>query len=325
MEKIPTAGTRRRSQAHSTSQPDLECLVTESKRLIQSSLSHNSKLAYSTAHKKYNFFLDLYNLPDILPIPTDTLLKYIAYLSIQKYSAKTVELYVRALSFNHKLKAQHDTTKSFLVSKAIEGLKRSKGKTVDTRGPITRPLLRQLISSLPTVCSSQYEATLFTAAFSLAYFGLLRVGEFTTTNKSPSTHCLKLHNVTVHSHQSNLRLTIPHSKTDQTGKSSTLIISRESEKALCPIQAILNYSNIRPHSAPTAPFFIHADSKPLTRYQFNSVLQKALSTISHQGHFSTHSFRIGRATDMAAQGVPDQIIKTSGRWRSQVFSSYVRL
>lgn len=325
MEKIPTPGTRCRSQAHSTSQPDLECLVTESKRLIHTSLSHNSKLAYSTAYKKYHLFLDLYNLPDILPIPTDTLLKFIAYLSIQNYAAKTVELYVRALSFNHKLQAQPDTTKSFLVSKAIEGLKRSKGKTADTRGPITRPLLRQLILSLSAVCSSQYEATLFTAAFSLAYFGLLRVGEFTTANKSSLSHCLKLHNITVHSHQSHLRLTIPHSKTDQTGKSSTLIIPRESERALCPIRAIADFGNIRPRSAPTAPFFIHADSKPLTRYQFNSVLQKALATIGHQGHFSTHSFRIGRATDLALQGVPDEIIKTSGRWRSQVYSSYVRL
>lgn len=62
MEKIPTACIRHRSrsQAHSTPQPDLGCLVTESKRLIQVSLSHISKLANSIVYKKNIAFSSIF-------------------------------------------------------------------------------------------------------------------------------------------------------------------------------------------------------------------------------------------------------------------------
>ena len=41
-------------------------------------------------------------------------------------------------------------------------------------------------------------------------------------------------------------------------------------------------------------------------------------------HFKTHSFRIGRATDLAAEGVNADTIKMMGRWSSNVFCKYIR-
>ena len=39
--------------------------------------------------------------------------------------------------------------------------------------------------------------------------------------------------------------------------------------------------------------------------------------------FGTHSFRRGHVTDQFAAGIPDQIIKFSGRWKSNAFEAYI--
>jgi site-specific recombinase XerD len=108
-------------------------------------------------------------------------------------------------------------------------------------------------------------------------------------------------------------------------KKNTLVIQGESESAVCPVLNMRHYLAVRPAPTMEHPLFIHVTGNPLTRYQFNSVLQKALASIGNHNHYSTHSFRIGRATDLAIHGISEQIIRTSGRWRSDVYSSYVRI
>ena len=76
-----------------------------------------------------------------------------------------------------------DHTKSFFVGKLIEGMKRKGPRNKDLRMPISLNLLTKLIGALSYICQSSYETQLFASAFSLAFFGLLRVGEFTSENK----------------------------------------------------------------------------------------------------------------------------------------------
>ena len=65
-------------------------------------------------------------------------------------------------------------------------------------------------------------------------------------------------------------------------------------------------------------FLCHLNRDPLTRYQFNSILNKCISKIGLSTKiFKTHSFRIGRATDLAKEGVSSENIKKLGRWSSK--------
>ena len=278
--------------------------------------------------RRYQDFCLAYKLPNSWPIPTKTTLHFIAYLSIQNLSTNTVQLYVRALSYLHKIRLLPDPTKSILVIKSIQGLKRTNGKKPDTRRPITIHILQKVVHALPQISSSHYEMNLFKSAFCLAYFGLLRVGEITVANQLSikNHHAIRLQDVNINTKQNQIQILIPHSKTDQIGHQTTLVIKSEPKfTSICPVQTLCTFRTQKPSTIPSCQFFVHSDTTPLTRYQFNAILQKALVLAGVKGHFATHSFRIGRATDMALRGVPDSDIKKSGRWKSDAFISYIRI
>ena len=41
-------------------------------------------------------------------------------------------------------------------------------------------------------------------------------------------------------------------------------------------------------------------------------------------NYNTHSFRVGKASDMAVAGVPEAVIRKAGRWSSDAFKRYIR-
>lgn len=143
----------------------------------------------------------------------------------------------------------------------------------DIRAPITFPMLSRLISTLSSVCSNSYEATLFTTAFELAFFAL-RVSEFTTSSKNT----VVLHKSDVQLSATELRVIIKRSKNDQLGKGSTIQIPLSSQTST--LFAHLNqYLTLRPDSPVPWPFFCHLNSKSLTSYQFTYVLHKTIKFI----------------------------------------------
>ncbi|CAG2186288.1 unnamed protein product [Mytilus edulis] len=79
----------------------------------------------------------------------------------------------------------------------IEGLRRKNPQKPDVRTPISFDLLKRLIHSLRSVCNSQYETILFSSAFSLAYFAMLRVSELAINSRTDeSGHALKCEDIT---------------------------------------------------------------------------------------------------------------------------------
>ena len=75
----------------------------------------------------------------------------------------------------------------------------------------------------------------------------------------------------------------------------------------------------------SGPLFCHFSGAPLTRYQFNSILNKTLDicNIDHT-NFKSHSFRIGAATTLARQGTDKEKIQVAGRRKSDAYFLYIR-
>ena len=203
----------------------------------------------------------------------------------------------------------------------LEGTKCSVGRKPDSRLPITKDLLKIIILCLHCVCNSFCESKLFSSAFSLCFYGYLRVGEISVSNSS--RHVLEFGNVKVLNDCIDLALS--SSKTDQTGVVTTIRVQGQSDKAICPLVLLTSYLYARPpyHKG---PLFCHFDGSPLSRYQVSSVLTKALRILCvDPSRYSTHSFRIEAATTCAMEGVSDEKIMQFGRWKSAAYKSYIRI
>lgn len=121
----------------------------------------------------------------------------------------------------------------------------------------------------------------------------------------------------------NIEIFLSSSKTDQFAKGTTICISEQKVKAYCPVNNLGAFLQSRPSG--DGPLFCH-DMKPLTRYQFSSVLKKSLSFLGvPNSRFTSHSFRIGMATSCAMEGMPDEQIMKLGKWKSGAYTRYIRI
>ena len=261
-------------------------------------------------------------MPVAWPATSDQVLKFAAVASLENKAYGTVRTYMAAIGTKHKLNGWQDPTDNFLVQKLMQGLARDR-KQADCRLPITMEKLEKLVAVLDHICASSYEAKLFKAAFTLAFFGFLRVSEIVGQGAT-SPRCRVGLSTQDISFTSEMSVTINGSKTDQRNYGTVVPIKPLWDKLeVCPVNAMRRYMNVRPTGHNT--LFVHFDGKPLTKFQFQAVLKKAAVVLHWDAtRFSSHSFRIGAATTAASNGVALSLIMRMGRWRSQAVTAYIR-
>lgn len=320
--QVQTRCPTRRKRAISFAGMAMGDLALEAHRLMSRSLAPGTTEAYQRAVLSFQEFRLQSNLDQVWPAPTQHAIAFIAALSLKGMAASSIGLHVSALALLHKSHNWDDPTQHLVIKRMLEGHRRNKGAP-DTRRPITWDVLKQIVPTLHEVCSTAFEAVMFKAAFILAYFGFMRVGEFTVAGREGATDRVLAITDIKWATGPLLLVRIRFSKTDQHGRSVTLQIPAQLG-GLCPVQAVMQFIGLRP--AVSGPLFCHANGRPLTRYQFKAVLHRALG---HAGlpptQFGTHSFRIGAATTAALNGASANDIQKMGRWNSNIFCSYIRL
>ncbi|XP_062573986.1 uncharacterized protein LOC134235834 [Saccostrea cucullata] len=300
-------------------------LQTEFDRLVQSSISAKTRLAYQTGLVEFDCFRLSCGLHLIWPPDEKQIIEFVASYSLKGLSSATVRTYLSGtcISFKCKLIGNRDPTQNFVIKKMVVGMSRLQS-SVDARLPITPDLLGKILNVLPIVCRSSYETTLFSADFSCSFFGLFRVGGLVLdSKKSSSSHALDATSIQFSKDNSDVKIHLSHSKTDQFGKGVVLVLPAVEGK-ICPVKLLKQYSVQRPVTK--GPFFCHFDKSPLTRYQFNAILKKSLSCIGVDNNkYKSHSFGIGGATTASINGMSDDQIQEFGRWGSKAYKRYIRI
>jgi hypothetical protein len=100
----------------------------------------------------------------------------------------------------------------------------------------------------------------------------------------------------------------------------------QNDGPLCPVAALENW-NRRALDSSKLPLFRFRNGTPLTGVKLNKILDKTLGVYTDKkiGKFTTHSFRIGLASELARLGCTDEEIKEAGRWSSRAFEHYIKL
>jgi hypothetical protein len=98
-------------------------------------------------------------------------------------------------------------------------------------------------------------------------------------------------NSTKNSNPPRIQMTIRKSKTDQIGKTITLVINSAKAQLICPVRVMQYYLLMRPTNL-CDQLFIPYDETRLSRYRFSSLLKKTLTFCEvKSGCYKSHSFR----------------------------------
>ena len=301
----------------------MEHLRLSTNKLLAASVAPNTSSVYQNALKSFEDFRNRYTLGNMWPVPVQHVTLFIANLFELGYSPATVSSYLSGISFYHKIQNFQDPTAVFVVRKLLEGFKRSR-PSFDVRAQITENVLKRICDVLCDICYSNYEFHLFKSAYLIAYFALLRVSEVVFTSHMQADRPLLSNDVTLADDGKALFITIRVSKTNQRGVPTVLRIPTSDGSLFCCVTAVQQYLCLRPLNA--RYFLSHLNGKPMTRSQFSAVLAKAIRILRlPTGRYTSHSFRIGRATDLSSRGVSSDTIKKLGRWNSDVVERYIRL
>ena len=241
----------------------------------------------------------------------------------------TITVYLTAVGFFHRQSGLPDPTHNNpMLQSTQRGIKRLGSPSSQIqRSPISAITTLILSKLLDVVRQSKalgyHDQCMISAAFTTAFFGFLRVSEFTV----PSRRSFNPH---IHPSATDIQWSrnyfvyhLKHSKTDQFFKGQTVQFPRL-HNTICPHKAMKNYFKVR-KSHGTSPLFTFADGQPLTRQNFLAHLRYFLEK-AHYPYmaFNTHSFRIGAATSAAQAGMTGKAIKRLGRWKSRTYRRYIK-
>ena len=253
-----------------------------------------------------------------------TLALFIAYLFERSYASSTVNTYISAIGYSHKLSGLFDPTRVFYIIQMLKGYGKS-GSRLDSRLPITLPILKNLLEVSPRINGSHYQICQFKAMCSLAFFAFLRIGEITSTN-NPGCHPLQLNQLAYNCDSSNhvlsINLTFHNFKHNYNQRPFQLTITRQ--PACCPVQLLLEYLALRGNRE--GAIFMTPGGRPVAREVFATQLSETIQLCGlDSNRYKGHSFRIGAASYAAGQGMSDSQIRIMGRWQSNAFQKYIRV
>ena len=200
---------------------------------------------------------------------------------------------------------------------------------VYNRLPIQIGLLELILMQLNNIFNKQaYLLILYRTLFLLAYYGLMRVGELTSGD-----HPILAKDVHSARNKNKILLLLRSSKTH--GKESRpqeiKIEANETEynkkkHYFCPFKSLNEFLDFRGnYTELDEPLFIFRDGTAVKPANFRKTLKTALRLLNLDADlYDTHSFRIGRATDLLKFGHHIEKIKKIGRWKSNAVYNYLR-
>ena len=243
-------------------------------------------------------------------ITSEAIALFIGHMFEAGYAPATINSAVSALSFVFKWEGKSDPADCFYV----RSLQRSLGRfrVPDSRQSITS-------AELVTMCdlvANHPEAKMLTCLFSLAFYGLCRMGELVGSGP----HVLLDQNVQLT--DDGIRLTLETFKHSKRG--ATLLVTEKGNGAACPVRNCKGYVLSRPAVSSSRPFFVTRTGGSVSLAVVNSIVKKLGASLTPPKLLGGHSFRIGGTGWAVSCGKSTEEIKLMGRWESDAFRRYLR-
>lgn len=279
--------------------------------------------SYSHHLSEFNNFLHTQGLSTRYPHGEITIMQFLLNKKKRGVQYSTLQGYVSAVGFAHKMRGQPDPTATFFFRKFMRGLQRMAHLRQQLQ-PISYNRLLELENLVFQLYTDVYTKTMLRALMSLLYHACLRVSEVTVS--TTADHAIKTADL-VFMGKPPVRtpdaVTVTLQSFKHSRSSQTIQVYRSLNKAICPVLLLHDYYQLRPTSRYV---FCHPSGSPLTRQFITKWLSQLVAASSFRDQkINTHSFRIGRTTDLVLQGnVSDTYIQHVGRWSSTAYRKYIR-
>lgn len=282
--------------------PSLEVLKRRAQQLRRGGVADSTWKSRVSHWKCYKNFCNLYGL-NYRTCSVDQLSCFIAFLS-SRMRASSIVTYLQALIFMARLKCyRFPDLSSARLYYLISGVKRAKIFKPFVRDPV---LVSHLLKMYHGMSFRSLIDVQFWAACLLMFRALLRVSNIV------GVHALKCADVVFTSW--GLLLYVNSSKCSS--ELHVIPIAAVNQVSLCPVfWTRLTLKN----RVSSAVIF-----SELSYNIFRKKLKLLLSQCNISDHLSSHSFRSGGATCMAALGIPVLEIKERGGWKSDCIFKYIK-
>lgn len=269
---------------------------------IAAGTSDNTRKAYRSAIRQFEKW------GGRLPTDSSVLVRYLIERAGQ-LNPRTLELHLTAISQWHHLQVIPDPSRTPLVRKTMDGIRRTHGKPKSKAKALRLEHLVTMLSILHALPDGNKKAR-DRALLLVGFFGAFRRSELVAITVEDLSW-----------EPEGVLISLPKSKTDQelAGLTRALPYGNES---ICPVKALRDWLN-------RAGITQGAVFKPVNRW--DQIQDKSLSPGAINGflkdlgdkclfdfvpELSSHSFRRGLSTSAARERVDFALIKKQGGWKS---------
>jgi hypothetical protein len=270
------------------------------------------------------------------PITRDNVLVFIDWLiRSRKVKGTTINSYLSGIRQLHIARGMDPPNirdgfiNLVLKGKMNKDAAEKRSGTQRTRLPVTVNVMMLLKKLVRQWDKTIMEKLLVWAVCTLAFAGSFRIGELLCGREGQfdPDYTLLTEDVTECLNSVNKMLSIRLKCPKETKSASPTIVDVfESKGPLCPVKAWSRWKE-RARTQRGRPLFVLESGTPLTGRKLNSYLKTLLEPYIdyNKGSITTHSFRAGVPSMLAAAGHDTEEIKRVGRWSSNAVEKYIKL
>jgi integrase len=267
---------------------------------------------------------------DPLPAAAATVTGYLSELARHGAKVGTMSRRLSAIKFAHQLQNLPDPTRNARVLAVWEGIRRTHGAPPDQAVPLMPPDLFDVLDACPTTKTWRTPGRSPEPNLAGARDRALLLAGFVAALRRSELAALAVDRIA--EHPNGLVLTLPRSKTNQTGEQVELVVlPRAGNLARCPVTALTGW--LQAAGITTGPVFrpVGKNNKPGPRAlhpeSINDLVQQAVARAGLDATaYSAHSLRAGFVTYAHLRGASDRAIAHQTRHRSlATLGGYVRV
>lgn len=296
---------------------DLACWVIKYRNAAYADCT---KSAYRCQLKSYLLFCDRFHFKPV-PASSDVMCKYAAHLA-SKMKPNSVRQYMNIVKLLHiESGFKNPLEGDWFLSTVLRGIDRLNATTVHRKLPITPEILKKIHKVLDR---TQSRECTFWAACLVAFYGMMRKASLFPRGKK--TNHMLVGNCVLHSWGIVIKST--YSKTIQFREREVFVSlpCNNNDRVMCPVYALLRAMQQANCIAITDCLFKYrSEGRDLimTYSLFTSMLKGVLETLKLSvSDYSGHSFRRGGASHALKCGIPAEIIKAQGDWKTLSYLDY---